>query len=150
MTEEKTNDAVRHFKAFLRKNPEIVAYVREHDLKWGKVFDDWVIFGESNDIWKTYGVTPEKKEEKNNEPPFSWKKILKTVDNIDAKQWQDRLNTLSGALSGIQSLIGQFRQTGGQNGQNEGGREQNPGGNHETQQSPGNTGDQPPFFFRRD
>lgn len=150
MAEEKTNAALRHFKAFLRKNPEIVTYVREHDIKWSNVFDDWVIFGESNDIWKTYGVNPEKKTEKNASPPFSWKKILKTVDNIDTKQWQERLDTLSGALSGIQSLIGQFRQTGGQNGSAEDGNSQNSSDQPTASQMSGHTDEQRPFFFRKD
>ncbi|MFX3618362.1 MAG: spore coat protein YlbD [Sporolactobacillus sp.] len=116
MSEEKTNDAVQKFKIFLKNHPEIITHVRKNRIKWNDVFDDWVIFGESHEIWKSYGVdvkkvaaekekTPEKKGSS-----VSWDKILGTIDKLDTSQWQERLDTISGALNGIQSFIGQFKQ----------------------------------------
>ncbi|GGL44936.1 spore coat protein YlbD [Sporolactobacillus putidus] len=150
MAEEKTNEAIKRFKSFLRDHPEIVNHVRSKDKKWSDVFDDWVIFGESHEIWKTYGVDIEKKK-KETRPVFNWNNVLKAVDKIDTKQWQERLDTLSGALTGIQTFIGQFRQDGGQNGQPGQNSGQNVSGAAPAPPASDRTGDgQRPFFFRRD
>lgn len=150
MAEEKTNEAIKRFKTFLRDHPEIISHVRNEGKKWSDVFDDWVIFGESHEIWKSYGVKLDEKKA-DTKPTFSWNKVLKAVDKIDTKQWQERLDTLSGALTGIQTFIGQFRPDGGQNGQPGEGSGSNASGNTSPPPTPDETGGgQRPFFFRRD
>ncbi|RYM07281.1 hypothetical protein EWH99_01025 [Sporolactobacillus sp. THM7-7] len=149
LVEEKTNDAVRRFKIFLRKHPEIVENVRTNQKKWRDVYDDWVIFGESHDIWKSYGIKREEKGESGNASPISWNKILNAVDKIDAEQWQKRLDNISGAISGIQQLIGQFQKESRPNGsanQNKESRERIP----VSAENHGAPGRQGPFFFRKD
>lgn len=153
MTEEKTNDAVNRFKKFLRGNPEIVSYVREHQLSWSNLFDEWVIFGEEDPVWEKYGVKVAEKEKEKPESPISWKKIMDKVDHIDTGRWQERLNTVSGALTGIRSLISQFGQSGTE--QNSGEQPQNSGSGHndsaQTQREQPRTPDRPesqrPFYF---
>ncbi|MFT8317237.1 MAG: spore coat protein YlbD [Sporolactobacillus sp.] len=116
MSEEKTNDAVQKFKIFLKNHPEIITHVRKNKIKWNDVFDDWVIFGESHEIWKSYGVDVKRAAAEKEKAPekkvssVSWDKILGTIDKLDTSQWQERLDTISGALNGIQSFIGQFKQ----------------------------------------
>ncbi|MCL1630965.1 YlbD family protein [Sporolactobacillus sp. CPB3-1] len=148
MAVSKTNEAIKRFKNFLRSHPEIVDYVHKNGIKWNDVFDNWVIFGENHEIWKKYGVQSVETEEKNEKKknvPFSLNKILKAVDTIDTKQWQNRLETISGALNGIQSFIGQFQQT----------NDSNTPDQTRTQEGtdrPPLNGERPqnPFFFRRD
>lgn len=152
MAEEKTSAAIKRFKVFLRSHPEVVEYVHENGIKWNDVFDDWVIFGESHDVWEKYGIKETNQDTSDNakkSSSFSFNKVLKVVDNIDTKQWQERLETISGALTGIQSFIGQFRQNNDQNTQN------NPDTQNRTEQSTpsqptGGPRSQNPFFFRRD
>ncbi|WP_018962067.1 spore coat protein YlbD [Sporolactobacillus vineae] len=154
MAEEKTNDALNRFKKFLRRNPEIVDYVREHHLSWSHLFDEWVIFGEDDPVWEKYGAKVAKKEEKDAPASsLSWKKIVDKVDHIDTGRWQERLNTVNGALTGIRSLISQFSQNG--SGQNGGAPQQNNGGGQNdaaqapgTGTGPGNSPDtQRPYYF---
>ncbi|GAY76442.1 YlbD family protein [Sporolactobacillus inulinus] len=147
MAEEKTNAAIRRFKTFLRNHPEIVAYVHKNDIKWRDVFDDWVIFGESHEVWEKYGLKEKSSEDddEKNRPAFSFHKVLKVVDNIDAKQWQERLETISGAITGIQSFIGQFRQNSDQDPQNSPNNQEQP-----NQTEPPSDHAHNPFFFRRD
>ncbi len=150
MAEQKTNEAIKRFKLFLRAHPEIVNHVRSKGKKWSDVFDDWVIFGESHGIWKTYGVDIEKKK-KETKPAFNWNKVLNAVDKIDTKQWQERLDTISGALTGIQTFIGQFTQDGGQSGRaGQDGGQNVSGSTSPSRPSGGTGGEQRPFFFRRD
>lgn len=153
MAEEKTNAAIKRFKTFLRNHPEIVAHVHENNIKWSDVFDDWVIFGESHEIWGKYGLKKTKEDDKRDEEKksstFSFSKILKVVDNIDTKQWQERLDTISGALTGIQTFVGQFRQSNSQSGQNETGAQNGAEPTSPSQMS-GHSRNQNPFFFRRD
>lgn len=156
MVEEKTNDAIRRFKAFLRKHPEIVAHVQENGLKWQNVFDEWVIFGESHEIWASYGVKTEKGADGGSKSGggLSLGKFLDALDRMDAQQWQDRLNTLSGALTGIQQLIGQFRQEEGEPGgagrQNQDAERADGTGRMTEAAGPGPAGSGGPFFFRRE
>jgi hypothetical protein len=153
MAEEKTNDALNRFKKFLRANPEIVTYVREHQLSWSNLFDEWVIFGEDDPVWEKYGVKVAEKEKETSGSPISWKKIMDKVDHIDTGRWQERLNTVSGALTGIRSLISQFGQNG--TGQNNGGQQQNQGSgpsdsaqsHQEQQRTPDQPDGQRPFYF---
>jgi len=148
LAEERTNAAIKKFKSFLRSHPEIVEYVHENGIKWSNVFDDWVIFGEKNDVWEKYGMNREETEEapeKKKSSSFSLNKMLKVVDTIDTKQWQERLDTISGALTGIQSFIGQFQQTNEQEKQNNGSG-QDSAGQTSTQSSENSPG-QNPFFF---
>lgn len=148
MAEEKTNDALNRFKKFLRSNPEIINHVREHQLSWSHVFDEWVIFGEEDPVWEKYGAKIAKKEEKTAEVnSLSWKKIMEKVDQVDTARWQERLNTVSGALTGIRSLISQFgpdstAQNSGETQQND--QAQAPQTRPDTQSSPDS---QRPFYF---
>ncbi|MCO7126278.1 YlbD family protein [Sporolactobacillus shoreicorticis] len=148
MAEERTNAAIKKFKNFLRSHPEIVEYVHENGIKWRDVFDDWVIFGEKNDVWKKYGMRAEDTEEsheKKKSSTFSLNKMLEVVDTIDTKQWQERLDTISGALTGIRSFIGQFQQNNEQNKQNDG---NDPGSaEHPSSQPSDRSNSQNPFFF---
>lgn len=117
MTEDKTNDAIKRFKSFLKQHPEIVKSVKEKGKSWNEVFDDWVLFGEKHEVWETYGVQIEKSS-KPSSGSLSLNKMLSYIDKIDTKNWQERLENLNGALASIQSLIGQFQP--GQKGENEG------------------------------
>jgi hypothetical protein len=153
MAEVKTNGALNRFKKFLRRNPEIVDYVREHQLSWSHLFDEWVIFGEDDPVWGKYGAKVAKKE---GAPAssLSWKRIMDKVDHIDTGRWQERLNTVNGAITGIRSLISQFSQNGnGQNGgappQPNSGSGQNGGAQvPQSGTGPGNPSDtQRPFYF---
>ncbi|MFT8390767.1 MAG: spore coat protein YlbD [Sporolactobacillus sp.] len=124
MVAEKTNESVRKFKVFIKTHPEIISHVRKNGLKWNDVFDDWALFGDSSELWANYGVNAEKKPssdqtddrqigaqgDKKSDSAFSWTKILETLDTLDTKQWQERLDTLSSALGGLQTFIGQFKQ----------------------------------------
>ncbi|WP_353947665.1 spore coat protein YlbD [Sporolactobacillus sp. Y61] len=145
MTEDRTNDAKKRFKAFLRRNPKIITYVREHDKRWSEVFDDWVIFGESHEIWEKYGgrsnQSDQSDQKKETGAQLSWHKIMEKVDHIDTRQWQERLNTLNGAITGIQTLIGQFRQETKTDSQGQG---------QSGQDRSLEDGRRPPFYFRRD
>ncbi|MFC6385593.1 spore coat protein YlbD [Sporolactobacillus kofuensis] len=153
MGEERTNAAIKRFKVFLRNHPQIVTYVHEHDVKWNDVFDDWVIFGESHEVWEKYGVKNEQddpsKSESQKKSSFSINKVLKVVDNIDTKQWQERLDTISGALSGIQTFIGQFRQSDADPGQKST-ITPNEASERSTSSMPEQQRNQRPFYFRRD
>lgn len=108
MTDDKTNDAIKRFKSFLKQHPEIIKNVKEKGKSWNEVFDDWVLFGESHEVWETYGVEVEKAS-KSSSGSLSLNKMLSYIDKIDTKNWQERLENLNGALASIQSLIGQFQ-----------------------------------------
>ncbi|MFT8871462.1 MAG: spore coat protein YlbD [Sporolactobacillus sp.] len=121
MTTEKKRETVERFKQFLKKHPEITAHVRSHGLKWNDLFDNWVLFGDSPDIWASYGMKIDKKADASAQQhpdaaseqagsSLTWSKLVEKIDQFDATEWQERLETISGALGGLQTFIGQFKQ----------------------------------------
>ncbi|MFC7392432.1 spore coat protein YlbD [Scopulibacillus cellulosilyticus] len=101
----KTADSVKAFKQFVQKHPELAKGVKEQGKTWNDIFDEWVLYGEDNEVWETYGV----KMEKQKPQPDPLKKILSFINGIDAKNLEERLGQLNGALTSIQELIGQFQ-----------------------------------------
>ncbi|MBM7644237.1 hypothetical protein JOD45_000430 [Scopulibacillus daqui] len=102
----KTADSVKAFKEFVRKHPELAKGIKEQGKTWNDIFDEWVLYGEDNEVWETYGVKMEKQKPK----PDPLKKIISFINGIDAKNLEERLGQLNGALTSIQELIGQFQQ----------------------------------------
>ena len=98
-----TEDAIRAFKAFVRKHPELIKGVKEQGKTWKDVFDEWVLFGEDHKIWEAYGLetAPKKK------PPLAneFMRLFDMIGNLDAESIQKRLGEINGALDAIQSLL---------------------------------------------
>ncbi|MGV3487826.1 MAG: spore coat protein YlbD [Tuberibacillus sp.] len=100
---QKTEEAVKAFKSFVRSHPEIIKGVKEQGKTWKDVFDEYVLFGENHEIWEAYGIKKEVKKKPRGANEFM--RILDFIGNLDAKTVQDRLEQLNGALTNIQELI---------------------------------------------
>jgi len=100
---QKTEEAVKAFKAFVRSHPEIIKGVKEQEKSWKDVFDEFVLFGEDHEIWEAYGLKKQVKKKPKGANDFM--RILDFIGNLDAKTMQDRLEQINGALTNIQELI---------------------------------------------
>ena len=47
-------DKKEEFKAFVRKNPILVKYVKNNEMTWQKFYEIYDIYGENNDVWIDY------------------------------------------------------------------------------------------------
>ncbi|RFU71148.1 hypothetical protein D0469_04210 [Peribacillus saganii] len=60
--------SVNEFKAFVKKNPELISLVRQGDYTWQDLFEEWYLRGDNNELWKdilkTGGNITEEEEKK--------------------------------------------------------------------------------------
>ena len=47
------------FKEFVKKNPNLVKYVKNNEMTWQKFYEIYDMYGEDTEVWKDY----QKKEE---------------------------------------------------------------------------------------
>lgn len=42
------------FKGFVKKNPELIKYVKKGDMTWQKFYEIYDLYGEDSNAWKDY------------------------------------------------------------------------------------------------
>ena len=79
---------IDNFKSFVRRNPNLITYVREKNTSWQEFYELYDLYGEDPTIWNKYLNKEEKgaKESSNNNPLNN---ILTMAKNIDADKLQD-------------------------------------------------------------
>lgn len=99
---------VDNFKSFVKKNPNLITFVRSGDMTWQKFYELYDLYGEDNEVWNNY-LKKEVKEVKevnsNNSTKssnsLSFSNIMEMAKNIDTDKLQD-------GISSIQKAIGLF------------------------------------------
>ena len=80
------------FKAFVKKNPNLLNYVKKGEMSWQKFYEMYDLYGEDNEVWSNYQKEV-KKDKSNNIDALSF---LKTID----------LDSLQEGISSIQRVLG--------------------------------------------
>ena len=101
-------DGINGFKSFVRKNPNLITYVRDGSMSWQKFYELYDLYGEDNSIWDSYTnkkidntSTNRTSDNSSSKSNFSLGNILDMAKNIDA-------NRLSDGISSLQKAIGLF------------------------------------------
>ena len=84
-------DKKGEFKAFVRKNPILVKYVKNNEMTWQKFYEIYDIYGENNDVWIDYL----KEKETTNLDFFSF---LKTIDMDKIQEGVESLQRVVGVI----------------------------------------------------
>lgn len=84
-------DKKEEFKAFVRKNPILVKYVKNNEMTWQKFYEIYDIYGENNDVWKDYL----KEKETTNLDFFNF---LKTIDMDKIQEGVESLQRVVGVI----------------------------------------------------
>lgn len=97
---------VDSFKSFVKKNPNLITFVRSGDMSWQKFYELYDLYGEENEVWDSYlkkGVKEEKSSNSNNKTSnsLSFSNLIEMAKNIDTDKLQD-------GISSIQKAIGLF------------------------------------------
>lgn len=99
---------IDNFKSFVRKNPNLITYVREKNTSWQELYELYDLYGEDSTIWNKYLNKEEKKIEEqttstSNTNPLN--NILTMAKNIDADKLQDGLSSIQKAVDLFGGLL---------------------------------------------
>lgn len=92
---------VDDFKQFVKKNPNLVTYVRNDTMTWQKFYELYDIYGEETDVWHEYLKKEEKKEiksENTNINKFTLGNIMEIAKNIDTNKLQEGISSIQKAI----------------------------------------------------
>lgn len=97
---------IDNFKAFVKKNPNLISHVHCGSMSWQKFYELYDLYGEEDNVWNDYLVKKEERQEDNdtgkkivNSNTFS--NILDIVKNMDT-------NKLQSGITSMQKAIGLF------------------------------------------
>lgn len=99
---------IDNFKSFVRKNPNLITYVREKNTSWQELYELYDLYGEDPTIWNKYLNKEKKKIEEqttstSNTNPLN--NILTMAKNIDADKLQDGLSSIQKAVDLFGGLL---------------------------------------------
>ena len=99
---------IDNFKSFVRRNPNLITYVREKNTSWQEFYELYDLYGEDPTIWNKYLNKEEKKIEEqttstSNANPLN--NILTMAKNIDADKLQDGLSSIQKAVDLFGGLL---------------------------------------------
>ncbi|WP_090856992.1 YlbD family protein [Paraliobacillus sp. PM-2] len=113
MRNEQEQQDIEQFKAFVKRNPGMIKEVRNGEKKWQDFYEQWVLLGEDDPSWENYKQIDKKSNTKNSNSKSNkqWmKQMSEMVEKIDLNKVEGHINQLNGAITNIQSLIGQFQE----------------------------------------
>ncbi|PRS83103.1 MULTISPECIES: YlbD family protein [unclassified Bacillus (in: firmicutes)] len=132
MTNKQKQTSIDEFKQFVRRHPKLIQEVQTQEKSWQSVYENWIMFGEEDDMWSPYKGGKEEKASKPSELGKAdfMSKMVSAVKKMDADQMNEQINKMSQSISSLQSLLGQFSSNGSKKGSS--------------------GGSQHPFSFRKD
>lgn len=129
--------SVQEFKEFVQKYPDLVRQVRKKGESWQTYYEKWVLLGEEDPFWEQFKEESTKNTNKNTNKKSNSKEksaeflnqVMGMVEQFDLNKVQGHLHNLDGAIGNIQTLVKQFQEMKG---------------------NQGNTGPKSPFHFHQD
>ena len=94
------------FKSFVKKNPNLINYVKNDTMSWQKFYELYDLYGEDENIWGDYlgsRSASSNKVEKKSTSRFS--DILDMAKNIDANKLQDSISSVQKAIGLIGDMF---------------------------------------------
>lgn len=86
------------FKEFVRKNSNLIKYVKNNEMSWQKFYELWDLYGEENEVWNSY-----KEKEEHKDEDYSLTKIFNSLKNIN-------VDSIKKNIDGVQKAISLFQQ----------------------------------------
>jgi len=108
MGDDNLHPTVAEFKSFINKHPKLVEKIRKNGSSWQEYYEKWVLLEEDDPYWEQFKdyTNPQQKSDSKTE----WvSHLLKMTENIDIKKVQEQVNQLSGTVSTLQEVLGEFK-----------------------------------------
>ncbi|MDL4841288.1 YlbD family protein [Aquibacillus rhizosphaerae] len=124
MANKDLHPTIKDFKQFVKNHPGLIKDVRSGNSDWQTHYEKWILLGEDDSSWEKYQSVStsasekseendEKKDKKNKKTKKDKQEIMsqlmKMVENVDLNKVDGHMNQLNGAITNIQTLIGQFQ-----------------------------------------
>ncbi len=93
------------FKLFIRSNPSIGKYVLNGNSSWQKLYETYVMYGETSSIWDEYKVSDKDISVTEINPNTTVKDIFSSIKNVD-------LDTVQKGVVNLQKTIGLLQDLG--------------------------------------
>ena len=97
---------IDNFKDFVKRNPNLVTYVKKGQNTWQNFYELYDLYGEDENIWGEYlgsRNASSNKVEKKSTSRFS--DILDMAKNIDANKLQDSISSVQKAIGLIGDMF---------------------------------------------
>ncbi|WP_158282211.1 spore coat protein YlbD [Salipaludibacillus keqinensis] len=108
---------MKKFKIFVKENPYVLRDVNSGDKTLQDLFEEWMLFGEEDDIWESYkpsgeeeGTGEEKETEGETEDKAGDVDLLGMLKKMNLNDVQHHLAQFSTVVGSIQELVSQFKQ----------------------------------------
>lgn len=114
MANQHANHSINDFKQFVKKHPKLIKEVRKEQRSWQDVYENWVLFGESDPIWIRIGNREAAAEAVPEIPQKNdfVSKMVTAVKKMDVNQMNEQINKMSQSISSLQSLLNTFSGSG--------------------------------------
>ena len=95
---------IDNFKSFVKKNPNLISYVRNGNMTWQKFYEIYDIYGEKSDIWDEYTrentinkIPSVKKTDTTSGINFN--NVINMIRNLDTDKVQEGITSMQKAIS---------------------------------------------------
>lgn len=94
------------FKAFVKKNPKLITFIKNGDMTWQKFYEIYDIYGDSNDAWKDYLVSNDValKTTEAATSALGINDIFSWIKNINLDSLQEGVNSLQRVIGVVKDL----------------------------------------------
>lgn len=98
-------DNKEQFKAFVKKNPRLINYVKSGDMTWQKFYEIFDLYGEDKEAWKDYLTNEETaKAATVATGTLGLNEIFNWIKNINLDNLQAGVNNLQRVVGVVQDL----------------------------------------------
>ena len=92
------------FKEFVKKNPNLVKYVKNNEMTWQKFYEIYDMYGEDTEVWKDYQKKEESAQDVSKTAAVGGFDLINWLKNIDIDSFQENINSVKRVVSVLQEL----------------------------------------------
>lgn len=100
---------IDNFKLFVKKNPNLIKFIRNGTMSWQRFYELYDLYGEENNVWNEYlsdDINRNVKETNNqNQSINSFPNIIQMAKKIDANKIQDGITSIQKAIALFGDII---------------------------------------------
>ncbi len=94
-------DKITSFKEFVKLHPKLLNYVKTGDMTWQKFYEMYDLYGEDNEVWKSY-IT--KEEVESTVGTASLASIVTWLKGINLDKMQEGINSVQRVLGVLEDF----------------------------------------------